>query len=341
MKGSSGFAPPDADAIRQDLELMVTGRDRGPRLLIWLPELLQVRVPEDPLLVGKPVDAVIPFLHRAIDRAGAGDAVRAEAMRILLGLAAGSSTKFKTQRCNEIGDLYARHRRSPRSGKVVAVNEAARLLDLVTDAIVAMENEAMDWREERDVTESVSPHNAAPPMEWKEFELGTQQLAEELDRREVETVVAIARRGVTLGLQLADQLGVRSFGTVTTWKCPTDPPRKGRHRVPGPRFEAIGLPEGSPKVVAIVDNMVGRGRTMAAAKQLVRAHYSPHEPDVVFGALYQIPRDTPLPQDVQKSLVLGVGEWTADRRWLPPWESPDNGEPEHRRSVHMARSRTN
>jgi adenine/guanine phosphoribosyltransferase-like PRPP-binding protein len=341
MKGSAGFAPPDTDAIRQDLELLVSARQRGPRLLIRLPELLQVRVPEDPLLVGKPSDAVIPFLNRAIERAGAGDPVRAEAMRILLGLAAGSRTKFKTQRCNEIGDLYARHRRSPRSGKVVAVKEVDRLLELVVDAVVTRETEAMDWREERDVSESIATHDSAPPMGWTEFEYGTQRLAEKLDRQDVETVVAIARRGVTLGMRLADQLGVRSFGTVTTWKCPTDPPDQGRDRGPEPRFEAIGLPEGTPKVVAIVDNLVGWGQTMNAAKRLVQAHYSPHEPEVVFGALYHVVRDTPLPRDVRKALALGVGEWNGDTRWLAPWDPPTNGGTARRTSVRGSRLRSN
>jgi hypoxanthine phosphoribosyltransferase len=344
MPDAATFVVPDRDAIRHDLELLVSSREKGIQLLTQLPYLLQVLVPENPLLVGKPLEAVPPFLDRAIDRAASTDQVRVDAMRILLGLTPGGAPKFKTQRCNDIGDLYARNGRSPRSGKVVAVKEVGNLLDLLTDAVVAMEGEAINWRESNAAD---AGHSRRRPMEWNEFEHGAEQLAEKLrkklDGRKVDAVVAIARGGLPLGTDIAHRLGVRNIGSVRAWKCPAGPFREGREPDPRPRFEAIGLPAGQPKVVAIVDDMLGRGRTMEGAKRVVQAHYSPHEPDVVFGALCRVVHDSPpppLPQEVQKSLVVALDNWDDDGGWLSlPWEVPTHNGRDDRPRARSTRSR--
>ncbi|MGH9193494.1 MAG: phosphoribosyltransferase [Acidimicrobiales bacterium] len=303
-------------------------------------------MPEDPLLVGKPLQAVVPFLHRAIDEASSNDAIRADAMRILLGLSPESAAKFKTERCNDIGDLYARHGRSPRSGKVVAVKEVGKLLDLVTHAVVAMENDAILWRERGAIGSVRRPREK---MKWHEFEQRAELLAEKLEKkldgRELDAVVAIARGGLPLGAELAHRLGVRNVGTVRAWKCPTRSSLEGHEPDPRPRFEAIGLPEGRPMVVAIVDDLLGRGLTMQGAKRVVQAHYSPHEPDVLFGALRRVARDSPpapLPQDVQGSLVIAQDEVWGHRGWLAlPWEAPADDGHDRRTRLAPRPSRTN
>lgn len=327
MADSTTFVDPDRDAIRHDLGLLVSSRERGLRLVTRLPQLLQVRVPEDPLLVGKPLEAVVPFLNRAIVRASGNDQIRADAMRILLGRTPDSVAKFKTERCADIGDLYAQHGRSPRSGKVIAVKEAGRLLDQVADAVVAMENEAIDWRERNYVALEQPPRQ---PMEWQEFARRAEQLAEKLEKkldgRELDALVAIARGGLPLCAKLAHRLGVRNVGIVRAWKCPTGAFVEGHEPDARPRFEAIGLPEGRPHVVAIVDDLIGRGRTMEGAKRVVQAHYSPHKPDVVFGALRRVARESPpapLPEEVERSLVMAQVEVWDDTSWLTlPWEAP-------------------
>jgi hypoxanthine phosphoribosyltransferase len=327
MADSATFVDPDRDSIRHDLDLLVSSRERGLRLVTRLPQLLQVRVPEDPLLVGKPLEAVVPFLNRAIVRASRNDQIRADAMRILLGRTPDSVAKFKTERCADIGDLYARHGRSPRSGKVIAVKEAGKLLESVTDAVVALENEAIDWRERNDVASKQPTHES---MEWDVFERRAEELGarleKKLDGRELDALVAIARGGLPLCAKLAHSLGVRNVGIVRAWKCPTGASSDGQVLDPRPRFEAIGLPEGRPNVIAIVDDLIGRGRTMQGAKRVVQAHYAPHEPDFVFGALRRVARDSPrapLPDEVDRDLVMAELDVWDNEGWLTlPWEAP-------------------
>jgi hypoxanthine phosphoribosyltransferase len=201
------------------------------------------------------------------------------------------------------------------------------MLEDLADEIVRMEDEARDWRD-RDRDE---PSSGTLSLEWPEFDELARDLAHRIRSRglHVDAVVAIARGGLALGLRLAHLLHVRRFGTVTAWKCPSVP-AAGE---PGPpwktRFEAIGLPAGEPpRLVLIVDDTLGRGRTLSRAKQLVQAHYASDPPKVVFAALYRITRnvDEDLPDELVHDLFVArqLKGRHPKKPWLQlPWEQPD------------------
>lgn len=324
MEGHQGTDTELHRAVFRDLELLVTGRERGPRLMDRIPNLLQVKVPEEPGLIYDTSQAVVAFLMAATERVGVREGeVQAKALRTLLGLAPETAALFKTARCDLVGELYERHGLTPRSGKVVASRVPTMLEDLA-DEIVRMEGEARDWRD-RDRDE---PTPDALSIEWPQFEEVARQIAHDIrgENRQIDAVVAIARGGLALGARLAHLLHVRRFGTVTAWKCPSVPTTGEQGPPWTTRFEAIGLPAGdAPRRVLIVDDTLGRGRTLLRAKKLVQAHYSP-PPEVVFAALYRIRREAEgdLPDELQEALFGAYPLPDGEPPWVQmPWEQPD------------------
>lgn len=226
---------------------------------------------------------------------------------------------FKSKRCEAIANMYVKNNRSPRSAKVISVKEAPRLLDLLEDEIIQMEIEAI---KSRDFKNQVAVPSKATQVTWEEFDVDAEAVVKKIkdDNVQIDAVVAIARGGLALGQRLAHRLHIRSFGSVTAWKCPTPIPEHEDGPTERPRFEAVGLPSGEPRVIVVVDDTVGHGQTMVATKRLILDQYKNHTPEVVFAALYQLKKSS----WTSNQLTPLYYARARDEEWLDlPWEDPE------------------
>lgn len=110
-------------------------------------------------------------------------------------------------------------------------------------------------------------------ISWRQVgEIGGR-LSSCLDGKGVELVIGIARGGLPYAVAISHALSVKAFGTIHLDCAPA-----GKSAAFDPVSGAVSLvasalPDGNFNVIAVVDDMIGWGETMAQAERVITERY--------------------------------------------------------------------
>lgn len=118
--------------------------------------------------------------------------------------------------------------------------------------------------------ETADTLRARPVMRltWEQYDQALDGLVGRLPKRDFAAIVGIARSGLIPAVQLAHRLQARCFGAIDIRRTTSDDVDAGKTE---PRIGWLALPDGlAERDVLLVDDVVGGGRTLEAARDLLR-----------------------------------------------------------------------
>lgn len=106
-------------------------------------------------------------------------------------------------------------------------------------------------------------------LSWQEHDQAVREMLERLPHKEYDLIIGVARSGLVAAVHAAHILGIRAFGVMDIRRTDSDEPNAPKE---APKVGWLALSEDlAGKNVLLVDDIVGAGETMAAARQALQA----------------------------------------------------------------------